>query len=156
MGRSSPPGIRPIVSFKTSEPWLCPAAGLLALAGESRRTEQGNRSGQEARAQETWAVQCLWALGTSAFHVSRKRRITYMGPIDRGEESTRSLLEICSLYVLPCPCTSAEQHRRCSHPVSVRCLRCLSPVRYLVSVIRKLWRAPFPMKQGCFQSLLSS
>lgn len=32
-----------------------------------------------------------------------------MRPIDRGEECTRSLLEICSLYVLPCHRTSAAQ-----------------------------------------------
>lgn len=79
-----------------------------ALAGASRGPGLGNWSGREARA-ESWAVQCLRALGTSALPVSRTRRITYMGPIDRGEEGTRALLENCSLYVLPCHCTSVAQ-----------------------------------------------
>jgi len=117
---------------------LCPSRPVSRVCA----LRQGHSSGQEAVGTETWALQCLWAHRTSVLPVSRKRHITETGPTDRGEECARSLLEICSLYVLPCPCTPAQRHRHSSHPVLARCLRCPSPACYLVSITRKLWSFP--------------
>lgn len=69
--------------------------------------------------------------------------------------SRQTYIESCSLYVLLCSHSSAQQHRDCSHPVPARCLQCLPPACYL-GVLPGSSVEPCSPSNSCFQTLWSS
>lgn len=91
------------VPFKAS-PCLPPQPGCLRWQGRVAGRGGGQRVRARSVGTETRAAECPWApcgLSGPPLSLFLGRRAAYMGPMDRGEESTCSLLEVCSSYPAP-------------------------------------------------------